>query len=111
MNREELHAYVRGYNWDDGAEAVFRALDSPTVDRATALMAYWLLEGPWHSYMAAEYGPHPHAPDLATLQERLLGTYYTKAQLPFSPEEDMELSKVQLLRLRKAGLPDALLVA
>jgi hypothetical protein len=111
VRREEIHAYVRAYNWDDGAETILRTISSPTVDRATALMAYWLMEGPWHSYMASKYGQHPYARDLSELQERLLGDYYGEAQLQYSPETDLRLSRVQVRELRQAGLPDALLIA
>lgn len=109
MKPTELHSYIRDYNWDDGPERVFELLEQPEVDRATALLAYWELQGPWHSFMQDAYGRHPYAAHVAALQARLLGGFYARAELNFSPVEDLGVSKVQLLKLRRAGLPDALL--
>jgi len=109
MNPTELHSYVKNYNWDDGPERIFELLEEPEIDRATALLAYWLVQGPWHSFQQESYGRHPYAEQVAALQDRLLGGFYARAELTFSPTEDLGVSKVQLLKLRRARIPDSLL--
>lgn len=111
MNETQLHDYIRDFNWDGDAHEIFRLLDHPMVARATALMAYWLLEGPWHGYSEIDHGDHPHAEEVALLQQRLLSGFYAEADLRFSAFDDYGLSKVQAFKFRKQGLPEALLTS
>lgn len=45
---EELHAFVRAWNWDKGVWAIAEIIRNPTCEAATALMAYWTAGPEWY---------------------------------------------------------------
>ncbi|MCB9688299.1 MAG: DUF4274 domain-containing protein [Alphaproteobacteria bacterium] len=108
MTPHELHRYVRAYNWDDGVEPILALLDDPAVERATALLVYWLLQGPWHTFLPESFGPHPHDAAIRMLQDRLLANEFPSGTLAFDAIGDLGVTRVQLLRLSRAGMPEGL---
>jgi hypothetical protein len=45
---EELHAFVRAWNWDKGFWAIAEIIRNPACEAATALMAYWTAGPEWY---------------------------------------------------------------
>ena len=41
-NPEELHEWVRLYNWDDGLLPILPIVDNNATEFATALLIYWI---------------------------------------------------------------------
>src|SRR5262245_37618985 len=106
MNSTQLHNKVGHYNWDDGLAPIWVIVNNPEAEFATALMIYWRLGGPW---LEDEPGSvNAEAKRLQDLvRDRLLAGFYSHGPSRFDPSE--ELSRVQLSRLRKAGVPEVLL--
>ena len=104
----EVHRWVAEYNWDDGLAAIWPIVDSRNTEHATALMIYWRLEGPWLE--STNTGASAGARKLClVVKERLLGGFYFKGSCRYDPVADRGLSKTQVYKLKKAGLPDELL--
>jgi hypothetical protein len=102
-----LHEWVDRYNWDDGLAPIWAIADSPKTEAATALMIYWRLGGPWLQESSGRASEEARRlQDL--VRERFLAGFYPRGPSRFDPTES--LSRVQLHQLRKAGLPEALLV-
>jgi len=107
MEADQLHEWVDAYNWDDGLASIWPIAESPQTQFATALLIYWRLGGPWLERDAALV--NDEAVRLQKMiREQLLAGFYAQGTSRFDPSG--ELSKVQLYQLRKAGVPDALLV-
>ncbi|MDB5345836.1 MAG: hypothetical protein JWP89_4213 [Schlesneria sp.] len=106
MTAADLHRWIESYNWDDGLAPMWPIVDSPQTEYATALLIYWRLDGPW---LTSEPGDvNSEAKTLQDrLRSRLLSGQYTVGSCHFDPTE--ELSQVQIIKLRKAGLPEVLL--
>jgi len=102
----KLHDWVARYNWDDGLEPMWVVAESRQTERATALMIYWRLGGPWLE--AETGGVNSGAKRLQdVIRERVLAGFYPRLSSVFDPRS--ELSKVQIYQLLKDGLPEALL--
>jgi hypothetical protein len=105
MDPAELHEWVANYNWDDGLAPIWVIVESQKTEFATALMIYWRLNGPWLE--ATPGNANWEAKQLQNfVRERLLNGFYPCGTSAFDPE----LSKTQLYQLRKAGVPDLLLL-
>lgn len=100
-----LHEWVKLYNWDDGLAPIWAIVESHETEFATALLIYWRLDGPYSATKATDEARR--CLDLVT--ERLLGGFYSKGKLRYDPIADNQLSRTQVYRLRKAGLPDELI--
>jgi hypothetical protein len=114
MNAAEVHAWVANYNWDDGFAPIWPVVESPRTEFATALMIYWRLGGPWCEATEADVDMAPAGPWLVeakrlqyAVKGRLLAGFYARGHQHFDPRG--ELSRVQIYKLRKAGVPDILL--
>ena len=107
MDAAQTHEWVERYNWDDGVGPVRDVVDSPETEFATALLIYWRLEGPWlHSNQG---GVNQDARALnARVRDRLLAGFYPEGKLRFDPTA--ELSRTQVYRLQKSGMPSELLL-
>lgn len=104
MDSTELHEFVAEYNWDDGLAPIWDVVESEQTEFATALMIYWLLTGPWLESNVRE--ANAEAVRLqAIVRERLLTGFYSRGENRFDPE----LTRVQLYKFRKAGVPEILL--
>ena len=105
---EELHATALELNWDDGFLVPDAILRHPGCERGTALHLYYGAQGPWS---APEGVSATHAAFLAKARERLLSGQLPEKVVSYDPAIHWNLDRVQLLKLRKAGLPEALLRA
>jgi hypothetical protein len=105
MTAEQLHAFARGYNWDDGFAAPRAVLASPRCERGTALLIYWAAGGPFDEKTARGH----HRNFLTEARERLLGGEFQEEVVAYDPIADNQINKVQLLKLRRAGVPEALI--
>jgi len=99
------HEEIIDYNWDDGLEPIRPVVDSPDTELATALLIYWRLEGP---YMASSK-PDDASRMNATVRERIVGGYYRRGELRYDPIEDNRLSRTQVYKLEREGIPPVLL--
>jgi Domain of unknown function (DUF4274) len=108
MDATRLHKWVVAYNWDDGLAPIWAIADWPRTEFPTALLVYWRLGGPW---LEGDSSPvHAEAVRLQTLvRERLLAGFYSRGAVQFDPTA--ELTRVQLHKLRKSGVPELLLGA
>jgi hypothetical protein len=105
MNSEEIHQFVVEYNWDDGVERIADLLDNPNTVRGTALMVFWCLEGPWTLFRDDPGEIHPERQLVDLLHDRLTSGFYPEGNLTYDAVEARGLSKVQVYRFTKAGLP------
>lgn len=101
----EKHEWVRQYNWDDGVGPIWPIVDDENTEFATTLMIYWRMEGPWFESKFSDEAKRLHD----TVAERLLSGFYTNRHLQYFPIEDYQLSKTQLHKLRKSGVPSELI--
>lgn len=101
----ELHEWVARYNWDDGYDPIWLIVDDEKTEFATALMIYWRLDGPWCEASSTSKAKRLH--DMVA--ERLTSGYYSSRNLQYHPVVDNQLSKTQVFKLRKSGLPVELL--
>lgn len=106
MTSAEIHAWVEDYNWDDGLIPIRDIIDNPSTEFATALLIYWRLEGPWIEADSAADGEAARL--VRRVRERLTAGTYPRGTGRFDPTA--ELSRTQLYRLRKAGVPELLLM-
>jgi len=105
---KDIHEWVKNYNWDDGIGPVREIIQSAETAFATALMIYWRLGGPWLESDQSEV--NAVARELALIvKKRLLAGFYRQASFRYDPVADNGLSKTQVYRLTKDGLP-ALLI-
>jgi len=104
----DIHEWVAQYNWDDGLAPIWRIASSDQTEFATALMIYWRLGGPW-----LEDSSGSAAAEAIRLQslvrERLLTGKYERSDRRYDPISDNQLSKTQVHKLRKSGLPSELI--
>lgn len=105
MDAAQTHEWVQRYNWDEGLGPIRDLIDHSDTEFATALLIYWRLEGPW---LVSGSGVNEDAKALNELvRNRLLAGFYPKRGLRFDPMA--ELSRTQVFKLQKAGLPRELL--
>ncbi len=100
MEGNEIHQWVANYNWDDGFDPIWPIVENKETEFATALMIYWRLEGPWLE-AGSEQARHLHD----AVEERLLSGYYRMGTMRYHPVAENQLSKAQVYKLKKAGIP------
>ena len=100
----EVHDWVKQYNWDDGFLEIWPLVEDSETEFATALLIYWRLEGPWLMETGTEAARLHN-----TVAERLLNGFYANRNLVYHPVEEYDLSKTQVYKLRKAGVPQELI--
>ncbi len=67
-----LHAFVNGYNWDDGPELMFAAMESPACAEITLLDMYDLADGDyWLELRKEEYADNEERTAFRKLAENL----------------------------------------
>ncbi|CAM4320339.1 DUF4274 domain-containing protein [Saccharibacillus endophyticus] len=67
-----LHAFVNGYNWDDGPELMFAAMESPACAEITLLDMYDLADGDyWLELRKEEYADDEERTAFRKLAENL----------------------------------------
>ncbi len=106
MDAAELHDWVSRYNWDDGLAPIWRIVESPRTEFATALMIYWRLDGPWLEQDVDTTDSGAKSLQDA-VRDRLLNGFYSRGTCNYDPAA--ELSRTQIYKLQKAGLPPVLL--
>lgn len=99
---EELHAVMLAHNWDSGLEVLVAILEHPLCERGTASMMYFFAQGPWTDIASAS--PR-HAELIRRTSEKLLSGEMPERIISYCPD----LGKVDLYKLRKAGVPEGLL--
>jgi hypothetical protein len=108
MTTEEQFQFVEAFNWDDPWQPVLEILASPECALETALLAFWRLDGPWHIVNAPSSVPTHMARWVSTVEQLSrdiqVGRYHA-AGIGYDPIADNQLSRTQLYRLSKAGLP------
>lgn len=103
MTHEELLAY----NWDDGLAAIWPLVDSPDTELATALLIYWRNGGPFLVIDAVDGFTRMNT----TVRARILDGFYRRGTLAYDPIADNQLSRTQVYKLERAGVPAVLLAA
>jgi hypothetical protein len=106
LGAEELDYLLDLYNWDDGFAVPTAIATHPECERALALRLFWRADGlTWYTRLVE---PSPYQRDWGVfcelISEGILSGRYPVGALSFDPE----LSRVQLYKLRKAGIPEAL---
>ncbi len=104
-NTAQKHEWVAQHNWDDGFDPIWPIVDDEETEFATALMIYWRLDGPWFVDGSSDEAKQLHD----TVVERLTTGFYSNRHLKYYPVEDNRLSKTQVYKLLKAGIPDELI--
>jgi hypothetical protein len=99
---EELHALMLQYNWDDGFAVPMAVLGHPSCERGTAQLIYLDAQGPW-SDPATVRGEH--ATLLKKAVELLLSGALPERRVSYDPG----LDRVQMHKLRRAGVPEEVL--
>ena len=107
MSSSELRQLALEYNWDDGFEVPQHIADHQSCDLAVALELFWLSEAA--SVYLGEASEHPYNTAWRTfsrnLADRILSGHYTYGSASFMPP----LTKVQIYKYRKKGLPEVFL--
>lgn len=103
-DNQAIQQFVADYNWDDGFVPNWLIGDRNETEIATALLIYWRLEGSWFDCGSAE-ARRLHC----VVTERLLSGFYQVGQLRYDPVADNQLSKAQIFKLKKAGVPNELI--
>ena len=105
MTAEQLHALVRGHNWDDGFATPRAVLASSCCERGTALLIYWSAGGPFDE----EAARGDHRDLLAEARERVLGGGLPEEVVAYDPIAENQINKAQLFKLQRAGVPEELI--
>ena len=106
MDPAELHEWVAEYNWDEGLAPMWAIAEYPRTERATALLMYWRLGGPWLEADSSAVNTEARRLQ-AAVRERLVAGFYPAGASSFDPAE--EVSATRLHQLRRAGTPEVLL--
>lgn len=106
MDPVDLHEWVHRYNWDDGIAPMWSVVESSATQYATALLIYWRLGGPWLESDSAAVNTEAKQLQIK-VKERILTGFYPPGPSTFDPLA--ELSRAQLYKLRRAGVPELLL--
>jgi hypothetical protein len=104
MNAEEQFKFVAEFDWDDSLEPIEHILDSPVCVFETALRAFWRLEGLW--YYTGVQRHHHHSSLLDRLARDIEANRYRRSDISYNPISEQRLSRVQVYKLRRAGLFD-----
>jgi len=107
MTPEQAFKLVYEYNWDDGVENVLPIISEPSCEFATALLAYWRLEGPYF-FQGGHHPGHEHEALLDKLYSQLVRGHFQHGGARFDPVREYSLSRVDLHKFRKVGLPEEL---
>lgn len=104
---DELRQLALAYNWDDGFALPARIIEHANCDLAVALEIFWLADAATVYLGDARQSPlnaewHRFA---QTLAKQILEGRYVAGHEPFQPP----LTKVQVYKLRKRGLPEVFL--
>lgn len=113
MSSEELHEFACMYNWDDGSEPMRWVSDRADCDLGTALQIFWLA-GPDLLWERRDLDEGLHSEVLGLLEElqnRILSGHYSRHEISFDATESMIPNRLQAERLRRNGVPEALLFA
>ena len=108
----ELHRWVFNYNMDDGHAPLWSIIDSHRTEFATALLIYWLCNGPWMEMDPAKYDHEVHKEAVSLVRcvrERLLGGNYAKGTVRFDPRKNIDITQTMIDKFTKAGIPKELL--
>lgn len=108
MSPSEQYSFVLSFNWDDGFEPVKEVLLARDCSLETALLAFWRAEGPW-LYIESVVDGSAHTEFVRWLSHRILSGQYPSTLGGFDPRKTECVSKTQLFKLRKAGLPEVFL--
>ena len=106
MDPAATHQFVENYNWDKGLDPIGPIVESPHTEFATALLVYWRLGGPWLAETSTGVNQTAYRMQ-CRVRERFLAGYYPQGSCSYDPSSD--LSKVQIFKLRKSGIPELLL--
>lgn len=105
-DEETLYVYANNYNWDNGFEIPTAIINSPVCTLSIALQVFHLADG--LSYLSTKC-KNAKLPDWSNFIERLYTKIatnsYVMGEVSFTPE----LTKVQLLKLKKT-LPESDLI-
>jgi len=100
------HDEIAEYNWDDGFAPIWPVVDDPATDSGTALLIYWRVEGPWLEKEEDVAVCNREAWHLNhILEARLLSGFYSSRRIRYDPVTDNQLSRVQVYKLKQAGVP------
>jgi hypothetical protein len=105
MTSPQLHAFILRYNWDDGLAIPRAVLAHVNCERGTALHVYYSLGGPF----AEDQAKGDHRALLGEVKARLLSGSLPERDITYDPVTDWQINKLQLLKLRRAGVPDELI--
>jgi hypothetical protein len=102
---EELQHYLWHYNWNDGFEVPLLIADHPECDLGVAMTLFWLSDG--QRFYTDEGGTKGWRDFCEILAGRILNAHYQVRETSFNPP----VSRVQLVKLKKDGIPSAFLEA
>jgi hypothetical protein len=100
---EELQHYLLQYNWNDGFGVPLLIAEHPECDLGVAMALFWLADGP--RFYTEEGGTKTWKDFCKLLADRILTAHYKARQTSFDPP----VGRVELLKLKKAGVPSAFL--
>jgi hypothetical protein len=98
----ELHAVMLEYDWDDGFGVPSAVLEHPRCERGTASLIYYDAQGPWSELDGVS---EEHGALLQRAKDRLLSGELSEQTIAYDPG----LGRVELYKLRKAGVVEELL--
>lgn len=104
----ELHKWVEEYNWDDGVAAIRRVIETGEIEFATALLIYWRLDGPYLDTVGGAVNAEARTLS-QSVRDGLLQGVFPKGGLRYDPVLDNGLTKTQIYKLRRAGVPAELM--
>jgi len=88
---EDIHRSLLTVNWDDADlehPLWARILADPSVDRATALAAYWMSGPRWHKQHTAEEACQKDGAVSEEIEERYVAGFWTQAGIGYDPRCD-----------------------
>lgn len=105
MSPSEQFAFVDEYNWDDGLEPINSILLSDSCALETALLAFWRADGPF-LFVGEIKEEKTYGPFTRWLADQIRNGRYARKLDGFDPMNSEGISKTQIYKLRKAGLPE-----
>ena len=115
-----LHREALDYNWDDGLAAPRRLLADPGCDRGTAFLLLWRSYSPLERILRDDDGRDDDSRDeppwlrqvkefASEVEARLATGDFASEAIRVDLHDDLQLSRVQIEKLRRAGLGEHLL--